>query len=114
MATGTKASIGPPGCSSSTRPKRPFRAHVARGANLALESASDFREALDATLRVSRFAGYADPPLRRVLLFQGLGLAASRRWSRARSGFRALRERGAIFPALQPARLRSSRRRDVW
>jgi hypothetical protein len=34
-----------------------------------------------------------DPPLRRVLLFLGSGVAASRKWSRARSGFRAQRER---------------------
>src|SRR3954471_1546096 len=52
--TGTKASIWPPGC-SSTRPEAAARAHVAYSANLALESASDLGEALDATQGAPRF-----------------------------------------------------------
>src|SRR3954462_7587853 len=46
------------------------RAHTSCGANLALESADDLGEAHLATEDFPRFAGNADPPLRRVLLFR--------------------------------------------
>src|SRR5215217_6872883 len=99
----------PPGC-STTRPEAAARTHVTCGANLALESVGELREAPDATRRVSRFAGIADPPLRRVLLFRVLGLAASRKWSRARSGFRAQRELCSIHPFLQVCGRESEKR----
>src|SRR4051794_41888545 len=51
---------------------------------------------------------------RRVLLFQGSGVMASRESGRARAELRLYGERGAIISRLQPARLRLSRRRDVW
>jgi hypothetical protein len=50
-------------------------------------------------------------PSRRVLLY---GVLVSRSSAKCCAGLRVHGERGAIFPALQPARLRSSRRRDVW
>ena len=51
---------------------------------------------------------YADPPFQAGCAFRGFSLTASRKWSRARSGFRAQRERDAIIFRPQPARLRSS------
>ena len=41
-------------------------------------------------------AGMADPPFEAGFCFMGAGVAASRKWSRARSGFRAPRERCSI------------------
>ena len=62
--------------------------------------------------RVSRFAGYAGRAFGRGFAFQRFGVSRSPR--RCRAGLRGQGERGAIFPALQPARLRLSERRDVW
>jgi hypothetical protein len=84
--------------------KRPFRAHIACGANLALESAGDLGEARPATEEFPGSPGYADPPLWRVLLIQDLGVAASRRKGRTRGRFRALCESAPGFCAEQPGR----------
>jgi len=46
-------------------------------------------------------AGMADPPFEAGFALWGAGVAASRKWSRARSGFRA--QRGAEFAAHQCA-----------
>src|SRR4051794_1006899 len=93
--TGTNESKAASGVAAQPARKRPVRAHVACGANLALESAGDLGEARPAT---EEFPG---SPGMQTRLFQAgfclwvLGLAASRKWSRARSGFHAQRERGA-------------------
>ena len=55
-----------------------------------------------------RATGLCRPAFWAGFAFQGFGVAASRKWSRARSGFRAQRERDAIIFRPQLARLRSS------
>src|SRR4051794_16203753 len=58
----------PPGC-SSTRPEAAARAHVACGANLALESAGDLREAQSAKREFPGSPGMQTGLPRRVLLY---------------------------------------------
>src|SRR4051794_10879054 len=55
--TGMNDSKRASGVAAQPARKRPFRAHVACSANLALESAGDFGEALDPTQDLPWFAG---------------------------------------------------------
>src|SRR3954466_10069421 len=95
----------PPGAAAPAR-KRPFRAHVTCGANLALESAGDLGEArpardelpgLSPDMQTRRLGGFC--------YFRGWGLAASRKSGRARGPFRALREPASVSGTEQPGRL---------
>jgi hypothetical protein len=59
--------------------KRLFRAHVAYGANLTLESAGDLGEALDATRSFPRFAGICRPAASAGFAFLWVRCSASRK-----------------------------------
>ena len=83
--------------------KRLIWAHVACGANLALESAGDLGEALHASVEFPGSPGMQTRLSRRVFALWGAGVAASRKWSRARSGFRAQRERAPGWRGEQPS-----------
>src|SRR4051794_21757140 len=89
------------GCSAT----RPEAAGVGRTSPVhakGLAKISGFGKSLDCQIgEIPGFGRYADPPSRRGFLFAGSCVAASRKWSRARSGFRAQRERGAVFSAVQ-------------
>ena len=88
------------------------RAHFARSAKLALESAGDFGEARSARNEFPRLYRRICMARRSggLLLFRVLGREPR---TDRRGTFRVPRERRAIFLALQPARLRLSRRHAV-
>ena len=80
------------------------RVHFTRGKNRGLRKFAVSGKLSVAKQIASGQPDYADPPLRRVLLFQGLGLAASRKKGRARGGFRAQRESAPGWAGEQPVR----------
>ena len=98
--TGTNGSKGPPGC-SATRPEAADFGRTSPVARISRLKSGRFREALPARDEFPGSPGM-QTRLRRVFA-SGLGLAASREWSRARSGFRAQLERAAEFAAHQCA-----------
>ena len=78
----------PRGVASATRPEAGFWADLTRGKNL-LAKFGDVREAQRChTLRTPRFAGYAGPPLRGVLLWW-LGFSSFKRLHDAPESLRA-------------------------
>src|SRR5215213_10151896 len=85
--------MGPPGCSAPAR-KRLILGALYRCTPKGLAKLSGFGEALDRQIEsYSRPpAGMADPPFEAGFALWGAGVSASRKQSRARSGFRAQRE----------------------
>src|SRR3954470_3172428 len=78
MVTGTNGSKRASGVAAQPARKRPFWAHVACGANLALESAGDLGEAQSAKIEIPGLAGYADPPSEAGFAISGSGVSRPR------------------------------------
>ena len=100
----------PPGLLKQPAGSGVHRAHFARGKK-ALAKIGEVGK--DRCRQIEFFpapAGNADPPLQAGFALWVRCLAAS---ANCRAGLRAHGERGVIFSALQPRRLRLSRRRDV-
>src|ERR1051325_8626976 len=103
----------PPGL-HATRPEAADFGHTLPVHAKGLAKIRGFGEALGRqTCLASSKPDYADPPFEAGFAISGSGLAASRKWSRARSGFRAQPESARLSPAHQPdrpQRLRRARR----
>jgi hypothetical protein len=86
---GDKGKHGASGCSAPAR-KRLILGALCRCTPKGLAKIRGFKEARSRqTYRAFGQPDYADPPFPGGFLLYGFGVAASRKWSRARSGFRA-------------------------